>query len=91
MQLNRLACSSQCAEAIEQSEKVLRTLLQKSMQSARASAFYCYLCSLLSAAGAVVAWFMLPSPFLILFTAGCSIALFLSGLWYGRVASKHTA
>jgi hypothetical protein len=36
----------------------------------------------------VVAWFILPSPFLILFTAGCSVVLLLSGIWYGRTARK---
>jgi len=90
-QPQRLICSSRCSEAAQQNEKVLRLLLQKSVENSRASAFYCYLCSLLSGAAAVVAWFMLPSPFLILFTAGCSIALLLSGWWYGRVASKRTA
>jgi hypothetical protein len=27
---------------------------------------------------------MLPSPFLILFTAGCAVVLLASGIWYGR-------
>jgi len=58
-------------------------------QSARASAFYCYVTAGLSAAAAVVAWFILPSPFLILFTAGCALVLLISGLWYGRAAQKQ--
>jgi len=40
----------------------------------------------LSAAAAVVAWFMLPSPFLILFTGACAAVLILSGIWYQRGA-----
>lgn len=85
----RLACSSGCATALEQEAAALRQLLRQSLQNARASAFYCYLCAGLSAAGAVVAWFMLPSPFLIMFTGGCAVALGVSGFWYGRAARKQ--
>jgi len=91
-----MACSNECAAALARNDEALRQLsttsqqlLQQSRQSARASAFYCYLCAALSAGAAVVAWFMLPSPFLILFTAGCSIVLIISGLWYSRVARKR--
>jgi hypothetical protein len=87
----RLVCSNDCAEALSRREKTLETILGQSMRSAQASSFYCYLCSALSAAAAVVAWFMLPSPFLILFTAGCAVTLTLSGIWYGRAARKQAA
>jgi hypothetical protein len=40
----------------------------------------------LSAGAAVAAWFMLPSPFLIFFTAGAALVLFAAGVWYGRGA-----
>jgi len=85
----RLACSPGCATALEQEAAALRQLLQQSLQNARASAFYCYLCAGLSAAGAVVAYFMLPSPFLIMFTGGCAVALTVSGFWYGRGVRKR--
>ena len=68
----------------------MRLILQQSVQSLRASAFYCYLCGGLSAAAAVVAWFMLPSPFLILFTGACAIVLIISGVWYGRGAAGQS-
>ena len=84
----RVVCSTNCAEALSRGEKALETILQQSARSAQASAFYCYLCAGLSASAAVVAWFMLPSPFLILFTAGCAVVLILSGIWYGRAARK---
>ena len=84
----RLACSVACAAALNEESAALRQLLRQSFQNARASAFYCYLCAGLSAAGAVVAYFMLPSPFLIMFTAGCAVTLLLSGFWYGRSARK---
>lgn len=82
----RLVCSSECQKALTQSEMALRLLLDKSSQSARASAFYCYLTAGLSAAAAVAAWFMLPSPFLIYFTGACSVVLFAAGFWYSRGA-----
>jgi hypothetical protein len=66
----------------------LETMAQQSARSAQASAFYCYLCGGLSAVAAIVAWFMLPSPFLILFTAGCAVALTLSGFWYSRAGTR---
>jgi hypothetical protein len=85
----RMVCSDACATALSRDDKAMQLILQKSLQSARASAFYCYLCSGLSAAGAVGAWFYLPSPFLIAFTAGCSIVFIASGIWYGRIATKQ--
>jgi len=84
----RLVCSDNCAVALARGDKALQLILQKSLQSARASAFYSYLCGGLSAAGAVGAWFYLPVPFLIWFTAGCSLVFVVSGIWYGRIARK---
>ena len=66
-------------------------ILQRSAQSARVSAFYCYVSGGLSAGAAVVAWFMLPSPFLILFTGACAVVLIASGIWYGRGAKRKNA
>ena len=67
----------------------MELILQKSLQNARASAFYCYLCGILSAAAAVGAWFYLPVPFLIWFTGGCGVTFIASGFWYGRIAKKQ--
>jgi len=85
----RIVCSSDCAKGLARDASAIQLLLDKSAQSARASAFYCYLCSALSAGAAVAAWFMLPSPFLIYFAGGCSLVLFAAGFWYDRVARKH--
>jgi hypothetical protein len=85
----RIVCSTDCATALARDDEALQQLLQQSLRSARASAFYCYLCAALSGGAAVVAWFMLPSPFLILFTGGCAVTLTLSGIWYGRAARKR--
>ena len=85
----RMVCSSHCAGALTRNDQALEILLQKSRQSARASAVYAYLCGGLSAAGAVGAHFFLPVPFLIYFTAGCSLVFFASGIWYGRIAEKR--
>ncbi|HTL55315.1 MAG TPA: hypothetical protein VL361_06525 [Candidatus Limnocylindrales bacterium] len=84
----RLSCSQECALALENTDAALRQLVRQGFQNARASAFYCYLCAGLSAAAAIVAYFMLPSTFLILFTGGCAVALSLSGFWYGRSARR---
>jgi hypothetical protein len=81
-----MVCSSDCAEALSRNEQAVQTILRQGAQSAKASAFYCYLCGGLSAAAGVVAWFMLPSPFLMLFTGGCALVLMASGVWYGRIA-----
>ena len=84
----RLVCSEDCAAALARHDRALELLLQKSRQSARASAWYSYLCGGLSAAGAVGAGFYLPVPFLVWFTAGCSAVFLASGIWYGRIARK---
>jgi hypothetical protein len=92
---SRVACSAGCAKELARRDETLvqistaaHELLQQSHRNARASAVYCYLGAGLSAAGSIVAWFMLPSPFLILFTAGCAVVLLLSGIWYG-LAARH--
>ena len=85
---SRVVCSSECKAALERNEQAMRLLLDKSVQSARASAFYCYLCGGLSAGAAVAAWFMLPSPFLIYFTAACALVCFAAGFWHGRGAKN---
>ncbi len=91
----RAVCSSDCAAALAREDETSRQLstishqlLQKSVQSLSASAFYCYLCGGLSAGAAVAAWFMLPLPFLIYFAAACGVALIVSGIWYSRAAKK---
>src|SRR5882724_1681356 len=63
----RMVCSADCGAALERNERAMQSILEKSVQSLKASAFYCYLCAGLSGGGAIVAWRMLPSPFLILF------------------------
>ena len=85
----RMVCSEACAESLSRADRAMALILQKSVQSARASAFYSYLCGTLSLAGAAGAWFYLPVPFLVWFTAGCSLVFFASGIWYGRIARKQ--
>ena len=67
----------------------MQALLQQGRRSAQASAIYCFLGTILSGAGAIVAWYMLPSSFLILFAGGCALVLFLSGIGYARAAGKQ--
>ena len=84
----RLVCSDDCAAALDREAKAMESILQKSLQNARASAFYSFLCSALSAAGAVGAWYYLPSPFLIWFCVGCAVVFAASGIWFARIARK---
>jgi hypothetical protein len=83
-----MVCSDDCGAALGRAERGVELILHKSLQSARASAFYCYLCGGLSAGAAVAAHYMLPSPFLIWFTAGCAVALIGSGIWYSSISKK---
>jgi hypothetical protein len=85
----RIVCSEDCSIALTRNTRTVQLLLDKSAQSARASAFYCYLTAGLSAGAAVAAWFMLPSPFLIYFTGACAVALAISGFWHSRVAHRQ--
>ena len=86
----RLVCSSECASALSRNDQAMQLLLQKSVQNAQASAFYCYLCGGLSLGAAVGAHFVLPLPFLVYFAAACGVVFVLSGIWYGRTAKKQT-
>jgi hypothetical protein len=86
----RLVCSTDCAASLARDDKAMQSILQKSLQSARASAYYSYLCAVLSGGGALGAWYYLPSPYLIWFTAACSLIFCASGFWYGRIARKQT-
>ena len=85
----RMVCSDNCAKSLARDDRAMQLILQKSVQSAGASSFYSYLCGGLSMAGAVGAWFYLPVPFLIWFTAGCGLVFIASGIWYGRIARKQ--
>jgi len=85
----RIVCSEECDSALKSETLGIRLLLARSTQSARASAFYCYLTGGLSAVAAVAARFMLPSPFLIYFTGACALVLFAAGFWHGRVAKRR--
>jgi hypothetical protein len=86
----RMVCSTGCDAALTKNEMAMQMILLKSFQNARASAFYSFLCGGLSAAGAVGAHFYLPVPFLVWFTAGCSVVFIASGIWYGRIARKNS-
>jgi hypothetical protein len=80
----RLVCSGECRTALERNERVMQLLLDTSVQNASASAVYFYLCGGLSAGAAVAAWFVLPSPFLICFTAACALVCFTAGFFHGH-------
>ncbi len=82
----RLVCSTGCEASLTRQERAIQSILQKSLQSLRASAFYCFLCGIISLVAGIVAYYTLPSNFLIGFCGACGIALICSGVWYSRVA-----
>jgi hypothetical protein len=85
----QLVCSEACAASLAKTSRALQTLLQKSEQSLRANALYCYLCGILSLLAALLAYFLLYVPFLVYFCVGCGVVLLISGFWYGRTAKKQ--
>lgn len=85
----RTVCSTACADAVTRANRAMQMLFQQGYRNAQASAIYCYLGAALSGTGAIVAWHMLPSPFLIIFAGGCALVLLLSGIWYARAAGKQ--
>jgi hypothetical protein len=85
----RLVCSPECASALSRNDQAVQLLLQKTVQNAQASAFYCYLCGALSLGAAVGAHYVLPLPFLVYFTVACGVVFIISGIWYGRNAKKQ--
>src|SRR5262245_57738362 len=87
--IGRMVCSIVCADALVRAHGAMQTLFQQGRRNAQASAIYCFLGAVLSGAGAIVAWFMLPSPFLIIFAGGCALVLLLSGVWYARATGKQ--
>lgn len=86
----RLVCSPACAAALARDDRAMQSILQKSEQSARASANYSYLCALLSGGGAIGAYNYLPSDYLIWFTSACSVIFLISGIFYSRIAKKSS-
>jgi hypothetical protein len=87
----RLVCSPACAAALARADQAMQSILRQSVQSARASAYYSYLCAALSAGGAVGARYYLPSPYLIGFTAACTVIFLAAGVIYGRITKKSSA
>jgi hypothetical protein len=85
----RLVCSEACGKSLIKADRALQMILHKSEQSLRANALYCYLCGILSLLAALLAWFLLPMPFLVYFCIGCGVVLIISGAWYSRVAKKQ--
>lgn len=70
----RMVCLSDCAAALVRADQSMRMIVAAG----------------LSATAAIVAWFVLPSFFLILFTSGCAMVLLISGLWRGHAKKATT-
>jgi hypothetical protein len=86
----RTACSATCAAALTKADAAVELILQKSAQSARASALNCYLGGGIFVATGVLAAFIAPMPFLIIFPPALGIVLIISGIAYSRAAKRQT-
>jgi hypothetical protein len=84
----RLTCQESCAAALARQDHALESLLEKSLQSARANSVYYSLCGVLCAGATVGAGYWLPVPFLMWFLGATAVALIISGVWFGLVARK---
>jgi len=84
-----MVCSDKCDAALTRADQAMELILQKSLQNARASAFYSFLCGGLSAGGAIGAQFYLPVPFLVWFCGGCCVVFIASGIWYTCISRKQ--
>jgi len=84
----RLACQESCAAAQARQDRALESLLEKTVQSARANSVYYYVCGVLCLGATVAAWFWFQVPFLMWFIGSTAVALIISGFWFGRVARK---
>lgn len=87
---SRLVCSPECQATLARDDKAMQSILLKSVQSARASANYNYMCAALSAGATVGAYYYVPLPFLIVFIGACSVIFLAAGLWQGRIARKQS-
>jgi hypothetical protein len=81
----RLACEGTCAAALARHEHALESLVEKSLQSARANSVYYYVCGVLCVGATIASGYWLPIPFLMWFLGGTAVALIISGYWFGRV------
>jgi hypothetical protein len=64
-------------------------IIHRSTQSAQAGAFTCYLLGGLFLACALLAAFMMPSPFLMAFLGISGAGMLVCGVWYGRAAKRQ--
>jgi len=85
----RIVCSTDCAAMLVRNDDAIQLLLRKSQQSARASASTVTSPPDFRAVAAVGAWFMLPSPFLIYFTGGCSLVCLRRGFGISAVQNDN--
>jgi hypothetical protein len=84
----RMICSENCATSLARNDQALHFLLQKQVQGARMNAIYYLLCGVLSAGGAVGAYYYLSVPFLIWFCTGSGFVFLATGLWQWLATRK---
>jgi hypothetical protein len=86
----RTACSETCAHALVKADRAIDTILRKSTQMARVSAYGCFLCGALMIGFGIYARLQYPqlrlaAPLL----AFMGVSLLIFGAWYQRAAQKE--
>jgi hypothetical protein len=84
-----MACSEACALALAKAERAIDTILGRSTQVAKASAYGCYLCGALMIGFALYAHWRYPWLQLAHVLCGVmGVALLVFGAWYHRAAGR---
>jgi hypothetical protein len=85
----RTACSEGCAQALTKADRAIETILRKSTQLAKASAYGCFLCGALMIGFGIYARLNYPqlrliSPLMVVMGVG----FLVFGAWYHMAARK---
>ena len=86
----RLVCSPVCASASRQTEEFVAGTRNKSVRSARTSAYFCYGIGILFVIGAVAFHLDIHAWPLTLFVSTAGIGFIITGASYMRVAKRNT-
>ena len=86
----RTACSESCAQALTKADRAIDTVIRKSTQMAKASAYGCFFCGAVMLAFGIYARLRYPqfrvAPPLM---AAMGVGLLVFGAWYQRAAGKE--
>jgi uncharacterized membrane protein len=82
-------CSPACGAALIRADAAVELIISKSVQTARAGVFAFYVLGGVFVACAILAAFMMPTPFLMVFLAIWGVVMIVVGFLYGRVSKRQ--